>query len=84
MKEIRSDTTGEFSFFESIEEAEEYENTTFNIGEMPRKGVFKYQNKIYQIQYYNNETRKMEVIDIFGKKASIDAEENAMYLGDKF
>ena len=39
MKEMRTHSTGEFSFFETVKEAEEYENTTFNIAEMPIKGV---------------------------------------------
>ena len=70
-----------FTYFETIEDAEEYEGTEFCIAEMPDNSWFSFQNKTYKIKTFYSENQMMICQDENGEISHLNSTENALYLG---
>ena len=70
-----------FTYFETLQEAEEHEGTEFCIAEMPDNSWFSYQNNTYKIKTFDSTNQMMICQDENGIIIELDSSENALYLG---
>ena len=70
-----------FTYFETLQDAEEYEGSEFCIAEMPDNSWFSYQDKNYRIKSFDSENQMMICQDEDGIIIEIDSSKNALYLG---
>ena len=70
-----------FTYFETLQEAEEHQGTEFCIAEMPNNSWFSFQNNTYKIKTFNSTNQMMICQDENGQITHLDSTENALYLG---